>query len=86
MQWSKKNTIGAGLITFVPVLGAASWVKMSKGPGKFIGGENTGTYRFIGKSSGGERIWGWGLDEFVGFNGSRGGPLDGMLKVFQMWR
>ena len=33
----------------------------------------------------GKQVWGWGLDEFIGFNGSHGGPLDGILKALQMW-
>jgi hypothetical protein len=85
MRWPKKNTVKSGLITFVPVLSAAGWVKMFKAPRKLGGGENTRTNRFIEKGSEGRKIWGWGLDEFVGFNGTKGGPLDGMLKVFQMW-
>ena len=85
MRWSKKNTIKAGLTTFVSVLGAAGWVKMLRGPGKLVGGERRGANRYVENGSEGRKIWGWGLDEFVEFNGSKGGPLDGMLKVFQMW-
>jgi hypothetical protein len=28
--------------------------------------------------------WGYGLDHFDGFGGSKGGPVDGFLKVMQM--
>jgi len=28
--------------------------------------------------------YGYGLDDFVDFNGSKGGPLDGILKTLQM--
>jgi len=28
--------------------------------------------------------YGFGLDKFVDFNGTKGGPVDGMLKVLQM--
>ena len=79
----------AGVLTFVPVMTIAGVVKIARGMGKGLG--------FIGKLGkaggmrGGDkrpeglgRGWGWGLDEFKGFAGSKGGPFEGMLKVLQM--
>ncbi|TVY44227.1 hypothetical protein LOCC1_G004429 [Lachnellula occidentalis] len=32
-----------------------------------------------------KKVYGWGLDHFVGFGGSKGGPMEGMLKILQMF-
>jgi hypothetical protein len=28
--------------------------------------------------------WGYGMDDFIGFGGTKGGPIEGFLKVMQM--
>ena len=38
----------------------------------------------IRKKLGGKGEWGYGLDDFKGFAGSKGGPLEGVLKIIHM--
>lgn len=79
------------MLTFIPVVAGAGLVKMAKGLGvgkkmgkmiRSLGGNGMGS-----KRKGGEGVakeWGWGMDEFVGFGGTKGGPLEGILKMMQM--
>ncbi|EPE24871.1 hypothetical protein GLAREA_11452 [Glarea lozoyensis ATCC 20868] len=53
--------------------------KLEKGMGGGVPGEK----RVKKEAKKGE--WGWGLDHFVGFGGTKGGPLDGIMKVLQMF-
>jgi hypothetical protein len=89
MRWSKKNPMTAGVLTFVPVMTIAGVVKVARVLGKGLG--FIGKPGKVGGMGGGDkgldglgREWGWGLDEFKGFAGSKGGPFEGMLKVLQM--
>ncbi|KAG9244727.1 hypothetical protein BJ878DRAFT_504939 [Calycina marina] len=86
-RWSRDNPIKAGILTFFPVMTLAGIIKIGKMLGKGMG--------LIKKTKGGggmerrlsdERTkgYGYGLDEFTRFNGSKGGPLKGMLKMLQM--
>jgi hypothetical protein len=95
-DWAQENPIKAGLLTFVPVMAFAGMTRMWIGLGKMLGKGKTGADRLVrdSRKSGersakarkaGKRSWGYGLDNFVGFNGSKGGPLDGVLKLLQMW-
>ncbi|KAG4426123.1 hypothetical protein IFR04_000830 [Cadophora malorum] len=82
MRWCKRNPMTAGLLTFIPVLAGAGMVRAVKSLGigdmlKKMGAGQT-------KKGEAEREWGWGMDQFVGFGGSKGGPLEGMLKILQM--
>ena len=73
-------------MTFFPVMTVAGVVKIGRMVGKGMG--------FVQKQAlvnerkkgigGNTRGYGYGLDNFVDFNGSKGGPLDGMLKMLQM--
>ena len=88
MKWSSKNPIKAGLLTFIPVLATAGIMRTAKGIGKLFGGEAAG----VGKAAGlkaaekqAKKEWGYGLGEFVGFAGAKGGhPVSGVLKILQM--
>ncbi|KAG0646583.1 hypothetical protein D0Z07_7547 [Hyphodiscus hymeniophilus] len=89
MRWSKKNPMLAGVLTFIPVMTIAGVVKIARGLGKGLGFIEKGVGRppRSGKGEkgvGGEGEWGWGLDEFKSFGGSKGGPLDGVMKIAQM--
>ena len=82
MRWCKRNPMTAGLLTFIPVLAGAGMVRAVRSLGigamlKKMGAGQT-------KKGEAEREWGWGMDQFVGFGGSKGGPLEGMLKILQM--
>ncbi len=99
MKWCKENPIKAGLLTFLPVLagvGVAKFVKVISELGKDIM-EGMGGGPFPDRKAAKEKLakggkmrkeiekeWGWGLDEFKGFAGSKGHPLDGILRVLQM--
>ncbi len=88
MQWSSKNPIKAGMLTFIPVLATAGIVRAAKGVGKLFGGEKGGVGK-AGALKGAEKQvkkeWGYGLDEFVGFAGAKGGhPVSGLLRILQM--
>jgi len=94
--WAKENPIKAGLITFVPVLALAGATRMLGGIGRVFGKGKKRVEEVVkdsrsrakeGKAAkkDGKQLWGWGLDHLVGFNCSRGGPLDGALKILQMW-
>ena len=100
MRWGKKNPIKAGLLTFLPVLAGAGIARIfgtslgaiGKKFGKKLGEGKLGVESLLEKkrkiaseAHKGNKKWGWGLDDFVGFNGSKGGPLDGILKIVQMW-
>jgi len=95
-EWAQENPIKAGLLTFAPVLAFAGMTKFWIGLGKILGKGKTSADEFVKKSrksveqsskarKSGKKHWGYGLDSFVGFNGSKGGPLDGILKLLQMW-
>lgn len=92
MKWSKKNPMIAGVLTFVPVLTIAGVVKIAKGLGKGLGlvGKDLGGSGKLGGEGGiGDKglrggEWGWGLDEFKGFGGTKGGPFEGLMKIMQM--
>lgn len=82
MKWCKRNPITAGLLTFIPVLAGAGVVRAVKSLGvgymfKKMGGGQT-------KKGDAKKEWGWGMDEFAGFGCSKGGPLEGILKILQM--
>lgn len=94
--WGKENPIKAGLLTFVPVLALAGVTRMAKDIGKFLGKGKINVDNVVKQSrksgasarkmkSEGKKGKGWGLDAFVDFNGSKGGPMDGILKILQMW-
>jgi hypothetical protein len=89
MRWSKKNPMIAGVLTFVPVMTIAAVVKIARVAGKGLGLVEKGFGRppKIGEGAGNRDLgdeWGWGMDEFKGFGGSKGGPFDELLKVLQM--
>jgi len=91
MRWAKTNPIKAGFLTFLPVMAGVGVVKLAKTLGRGLGILEKGYGRTkldkgIGKGAGkeAERVWGWGLDEFKGFGGSKAGPLDGIIKIVQM--
>lgn len=89
MRWSKKNPMIAGVLTFLPIMTIAGVVKIARGLGKGLGLVEKGFERppkndpGAGDKSIGDE-WGWGMNEFKGFGGSKGGPLEGLLKVLQM--
>lgn len=78
----------AGILTFVPVMTIAGVVKVARVLGKGLGLVQKSSRPGAGELSTGDKglggEWGWGMDDFKGFGGSKGGPLEGMLKVFQM--
>ncbi|KAL2062577.1 hypothetical protein VTL71DRAFT_5649 [Oculimacula yallundae] len=82
MRWCKRNPITAGLLTFIPVLAGAGVVRVVKSLG--IG--NMFKKMGAGQTKKGEakKEWGWGMDQFASFGGSKGGPLEGILKILQM--
>jgi len=61
-------------------------VKMVRGVGKMVGlvEKGDGVGEKMRKKFGGKGEWGYGLDDFKGFAGSKGGPLDGILKIIHM--
>jgi hypothetical protein len=79
MKWSKGNPIKAGLLTFIPIVAGAGIVKMV---GLVEKGDGVGEK--MRKKLGGKGEWGYGLDDFKGFAGSKGGPLEGVLKIIHM--
>jgi hypothetical protein len=92
MRWSKRNPIKAGLASFIPVMLGAGAVKAFSGLSGVtktvlsklemgMGGGKPGQKRKPAE----KKEWGWGLDHFVGFGGTKGGPLDGAMKVLQMF-
>ena len=94
--WAKESPIKAGLITFIPVLALAGAARMLGGIGKMFAKGKSGAEKAVEDSRNrakearkvkkeGKKYWGWGLDNFVGFNCSKGGPLDGVLKILHMW-
>ncbi|KAH8591139.1 hypothetical protein B0O99DRAFT_690963 [Bisporella sp. PMI_857] len=89
-SWTKNNPITAGFLTFLPVLTLAGAVKLGRVLGKGMGlisktqqGVGGGKEKGKGKDKKG-REWGYGLEKFVSFNGTKGGPMDGVLKILQM--
>jgi hypothetical protein len=86
MKWSKSNPMKAGLLTFVPIVAGAGIVKMVRGVGKMVGlvEKGDGAGEKMRKKLGGKGEWGYGLDDFKGFAGSKGGPLEGVLKIIHM--
>ena len=92
MRWAKKNPIKAGIASFVPVLLGAGAVRAVSGLsgvakhmfGKLetgMGGGKSGHKRNPSE----KKEWDWGLNHFVGFGGTKGGPLDGIMKVLHMF-
>ncbi|KAK0130241.1 hypothetical protein ONS96_000764 [Cadophora gregata f. sp. sojae] len=82
MRWCNRHPIAAGFLTFIPVLAGAGIVRAAKGLKiremlKRMGAGQT-------KKGEAEKDWAWGMDQFVGFGGSKGGPLEGILKILQM--
>jgi hypothetical protein len=86
MKWSKGNPIKAGFLTFIPIVAGAGIVKMARGVGKMVGlvEKGDGVGEKMRKKLGGKGEWGYGLDDFKGFAGSKGGPLEGVLKLIHM--
>jgi hypothetical protein len=87
MRWSRKSPMIAGVLTFIPVMAIAGVVKIARGLGKGLGLVEKGVGRpgkFGEVDKGIEGEMGWGLNEFKGFGGSKGGPFEGMLKIMQM--
>ncbi|CAL3970076.1 unnamed protein product [Diplocarpon coronariae] len=86
LKWCKRNPIKAGMLSFVPVLAGARLVRTVSllGIGQRIGD----LFKRMGggqKKKGDEdKEWHMGMDQFAGFGGSKGGPLEGILKIFQM--
>ncbi|TVY33576.1 hypothetical protein LCER1_G008982, partial [Lachnellula cervina] len=99
IRWAKQNPVKAGLAAFVPLVAVAGFAKAVHGI-VALGGELLGRRadeHEDGKAGdvdeeeeeGKEKekpkkVYGWGMDHFVGFGGSKGGPLEGMLKILQM--
>lgn len=88
MQWSSKNPIKAGMLTFIPVLATAGIVRAAKGVRKLFGGEMGGVGKAGGLKTAEKQVkkeWGYGLDDFVAFGGAKGGhPISGLLRILQM--
>ncbi|KAH6666967.1 hypothetical protein B0J14DRAFT_490215 [Halenospora varia] len=96
MKWAKKHPIQAGIASFLPVLaGAAVWktFKGLRGVTKEVftkieegmGGGGRGLGKSAKKEVKKPGSYGWGLDHFVGFGGTKQGPLDGIMKVLQLY-
>ncbi|RDL36400.1 uncharacterized protein BP5553_05752 [Venustampulla echinocandica] len=95
IRWGKENPIKAGLATFIPVLLSAGVVRAAKGLsgplkkvlGFFLEGMGGGKAKGVEKklAKGAKKEFGWGLDHFVGFGGTKSGPVDGIMKVLQMY-
>ncbi|TVY44110.1 hypothetical protein LSUB1_G001901, partial [Lachnellula subtilissima] len=95
IRWAKEHPVKAGLAAFVPLVAAAGFAKAVHGI-IALGGELLGreTDEHEGGKEGNDedekgkekpkKVYGWGLDHFVGFGGSKGGPMEGMLKILQM--
>lgn len=92
MKWAKRNPIKAGFASVIPfMLGAGAiraiaelssvsktlFSKLEMGMG---GGKPGQKRKPVLKKD-----WEWGLNHFVGFGGTKGGPLDGIMKVLQMF-
>ena len=83
----------AGIAAFVPLLAVAGFAKAVHGI-VALGSELLSGGLDEHESGKGEeeeeegkkekKIYGWGMDHFVGFGGSKGGPVEGMLKILQM--
>ncbi|KAH7324106.1 hypothetical protein BKA65DRAFT_80403 [Rhexocercosporidium sp. MPI-PUGE-AT-0058] len=82
MRWCKRNPITAGLLTFIPVLAGAGMVRVVKGLGIGDMFKKMGAGQM--KKGEAKEEWDWGMDQFAGFGGSKGGPLEGILKILQM--
>lgn len=46
------------------------------------GGKAKGAAKGVGK--GAKKEYSWGFDKFVGFGGTKSGPIDGIMKILQM--
>ncbi|CAG8978172.1 hypothetical protein HYALB_00011488 [Hymenoscyphus albidus] len=92
LDWAKRNPIKAGLASIVPLVLGAGMIriitelssvaktllnKLEMG----MGGGRPGQKRKPPVKEG----WDWGLQHFVGFGGTKGGPLDGIMKILQMF-
>jgi hypothetical protein len=99
IRWAKKNPVKAGIATFVPLVALAGFAKAVHGVVRLgsellssidedrIGGKDNGKdddEDEEGKKEKEKKVYGWGMDHFVGFGGSKGGPVDGMMKILQM--
>lgn len=86
----------AGIAAFVPLLAVAGFAKAVHGV-VALGSELLSGFEEDGmKNSGGKdgedeegkekkkRTYGWGMDKFTGFGGSKGGPVEGLMKIMQM--
>lgn len=96
MEWAKKHPIQAGLASFLPILASAAVWKTFKSLREVTNGVFMkmieglgGGGRGLGKSAKKEvkklESYGWGLDHFVGFGGTKQGPLDGVMKILQLY-
>jgi len=91
MEWATNNPIKAGLFSFLPIIAAAGFVKgaskIAGAVGKGLGIKSFG-FKGLGNIGKGwntaEGKWQYGLDEFVGFGGSKAGPIDGAMKIIHM--
>lgn len=74
------------MLSFIPVLAGAGLVRTANNLG--IGEGIRKMFKSIGagqtKKGQAAGEWDWGMDQFAGFGGSKGGPLEGILKILQM--
>jgi hypothetical protein len=96
VRWAKRNPVKAGIATFVPLVAVAGFAKAVHGIvrlGSELLGSMDGHEDKKGKKGEADeeeeekkerKVYGWGMDHFVGFGGSKGGPVDGMMKILQM--
>jgi hypothetical protein len=79
MRWSREHPLLAGVLTFIPVMTIAGFVKIARVLGNGLG------YGRKGKGKGFKGLEGMGFENFRGFNGTKYGPLEGILKMLQMF-
>lgn len=95
MRWARKNPIKAGLLTFLPFAAAAVVSRLAGVIGKAsaplvgammqgLGGKKRGKGGEKGLKEGENAKWGYGMDHFDGFEGSKGGPINGLLKMVHL--
>lgn len=75
---AQKHPLRTGILTILPIATATSIYRAGKA---VFNGVNS----WLDAQAGAKGDYGGILDEFVGFGGSRVGPLDGVLKVGQMF-
>ena len=83
-----------GVLTFIPLLTVTAVAKIARVAGKGLGLVEKGHKRPdsnpgpqgspSGEGDKGILDAGWGFEQFKGFGGSKGGPLEGMLKMLQL--